>query len=154
MTPTEAGELLILMQASWPKLAPDDVGARLWVEDLCECDADSALKTFRWLRDHEQFPPSWAAFLERYRVEARPSISEQIAIEGPPVPVRRGNGTYEAAKAAQREARVMERIENRPHHPQPMVEHFDALTPMLSYEEVYDEEGNPRFSVNADGWPA
>jgi hypothetical protein len=137
MEPREAAELLALMRGSWPNFAQDEVADRLWLEDLVGLlDAKSAFTTFRWLRDHEDFPPSWAQFRERYDVDERPSISEQIAIEGPPEPCRYGNGQYEVIRAEQREAALMQRVLNRPEYPQPLKEHFDATTPMLSYDEA------------------
>jgi hypothetical protein len=51
MQSQEAGQLLVLMQATWPKIAADDVAARLWVEDLMGLDAAVAYTTFAEFRE-------------------------------------------------------------------------------------------------------
>lgn len=143
MTPNEAGRVLVMMQASWPQLAPDDISARLWVEDLIGCDHEASLKTFRRLRDTEDFPPSWAKFLATYDVASRPSIREQIALEGPvrrpTMSWREGQEYQESVREQQRESRVMERIKNRESF-DPDVAHYDATVPMKSYDEAYPAE--------------
>lgn len=83
MTPNEAGELLLLLQATWPRLAADDVAARLWVQDLTNCDRESAMAAFRGLRDSLDRAPSWATFKEAYvavrlqHTPGRRAISEE-----------------------------------------------------------------------------
>lgn len=67
MTPNEAGELLVLMQATWQNLAPDDLSARLWVNDLTQrCEHPVAMDAFLALRDSQDHAPSWATFLAAY----------------------------------------------------------------------------------------
>lgn len=93
MTPTEAGELLVLMQATWPRLAPDDVSSRLWVQDLTErCHRKIALEAFRGLRDSLDRAPTWALFWESYRDAAKRYQNDRPELEGPdvvkPDPVR------------------------------------------------------------------
>lgn len=72
MIPQEAGELLVLMQATWPRFAPDEVATRLWVSDLSErCNRGPAHDAFRALRDSEPHAPSWATFLAAYENAAK-----------------------------------------------------------------------------------
>lgn len=154
MEAREAAEILALMRGSWPNLAQDEVADRLWLEDLMGCDVEPALKTFRWLRDHVEFAPTWAVFRERYFVAARPSIKEQIALEPPKPPTSsmtwtKVRASRDAIRERQREERVMERIKNRPPFPA-ATKHsgLDPLTPMLTYEEVYESEPLPQPSVS------
>lgn len=67
----EAAELLALMRGTWPRLAPDEVADRLWLEDLMRCDKAVALDTFRGLRDHVDKTPTWATFRESYTAAIR-----------------------------------------------------------------------------------
>lgn len=80
MTPQEAGELLVLMQGSWPRLASDAVAARLWTEDLMRCDKACALEAFRMVRDFSDKTPSWSTFLESYRASVRRRGLERPAL--------------------------------------------------------------------------
>lgn len=67
----EAAQLLQLMRGTWPRLAPDEVADRLWLEDLAALDAKPAMEAFRSLRESEPRTPSWALFVEAYRAQAR-----------------------------------------------------------------------------------
>ncbi len=71
MEPRDAAEMLALMRGTWPRLAPDEVADRLWLEDLCRCDKTAALDAFRGLRDHYDKTPSWSVFREAYQSAVR-----------------------------------------------------------------------------------
>jgi hypothetical protein len=90
MQSQEAGQLLVLMQATWPKIAADDVAARLWVEDLMGLDAAVAYTTFRELRAACKYSPSFAEFREAYLAVYVRNPPERPAIEAeqwvPPTP--------------------------------------------------------------------
>lgn len=83
MIPAEAAELLALMRGTWPRLAPDEVADRLWLEDLMRCDREIALIAFRGLRDSCEHAPAWAKFKESYtaallqHTPGRRAISEE-----------------------------------------------------------------------------
>jgi hypothetical protein len=88
----EAGELLLLMQGTWPRLANDEIAAQLWINDLTErCHRKIALDAFRGLRDSLDRAPTWATFWEAYRDAAqrysndRPELEEGETIKPDPV---------------------------------------------------------------------
>lgn len=142
MEPREAAELLALMRGSWPRLAPDEVADRLWLEDLLPLDRDLAHKVWRRLRDQEQHTPSWALFRDVYEDRAQVGVLSRIAIEGPKstMSYQEVMASREAIKARQREGRVQSMIAERTTRPPdaPGADH-DPLTPMLGYDEVYGE---------------
>jgi len=153
VTPIEAAELLALMRATWPRLAQDEVADRLWLEDLVELDAEVAHKVWRRLRDREQRTPSWALFKETYDDRSQVG-SHHPELEGPrPKPITKEHyqkivAEREAALEARREERVMDRIHNRaPYPPVLRPGGFDATIPALTYDEVYDEDGNFRVEI-------
>lgn len=145
MEPREAAELIALMRGTWPKFAPDEVADRLWLEDLSELDAELAHSIWRKLRDTEEFAPSWALFRAAYYDRAQ-ATSRFRAIEPPSTPRSGLSWSESQAKraeivAAQREARVQERIASR--HERTETERsmpgVDPLAPMLTYAEVYEQ---------------
>ena len=83
MEPREAAELLALMRGTWPRLAPDEVADRLWLEDLMRCDKACALEAFRGLRDSYDKTPAWSVFRECYQAQVRRKGLSQPAISGP-----------------------------------------------------------------------
>lgn len=83
MQPREAAELLALMRGTWPRLAPDEVADRLWLEDLMRCDHAAALDTFRGLRDFVDKTPTWATFRESYQAALRRRGFDRPALNAP-----------------------------------------------------------------------
>lgn len=74
----EAAQLLQLMRGTWPRLAPDEIADRLWLEDLSKLEAKPAMEAFRSLRDSEPRTPSWALFREAYGAQDRRFAPREI----------------------------------------------------------------------------
>jgi hypothetical protein len=90
MTPEQAAQVLTLMRGTWPRLAPDEVADRLWLEDLMGLEQAIAIDTFRSLRDTETNTPSWATFRAAYTNQAKsgkhrpPALPEAETIKPDP----------------------------------------------------------------------
>lgn len=84
MTPREAGELVVRMQARWPGFCRDAVAITEWTNDLVPLRAEWAQMAYRRCVDSLDRPPSWAAFFETYRAQVVAHPVKRPAIEGPP----------------------------------------------------------------------
>src|SRR3954469_3815362 len=85
MTAIEAAELLALMRGTWPRLAPDEIADRLWLEDLMGCDRRAGLEAFRTLRASRDHVPSWAVFAEACQMHTRRLAPPTRELEAPSV---------------------------------------------------------------------
>lgn len=148
MQPREAAELLALMRGTWPRLAPDEVADRLWLEDLMRCEKSAALEAFRGLRDFNDKTPSWSVFRESYQAQVRRQGLDRAAIGAPDwEPPTEEQKARVHAVVADLKAMIREkkRILDGKAAPTKAVPHrgagtFDALAPMLTYTEVYEQE--------------
>ena len=145
MDPRNAAEILAYLRATWPRLAQDEVADRLWLEDLSGLGYETALKAFRYLRDNEKHTPSWAVFIEAYNAKIPSTFDRAIDAPKLPPPTEEQKETvHELVHALKehlsRRGTELDRPFRRP-DPRPS-SGFDPLTPMLSYDEVYDAQGN------------
>lgn len=169
MEPREAAELIVTMRATWERFAPDEIADQLWMEDLTGLDAEMSRRTWRYLRDHDEWAPSWTRFLAVYKdrepvwrrtLEAREALAAppRPALEaGPPQASWREAAAKRAAELARKrlarsQAVCAERSE-RPRQAAFGLTGIDPELPMLTYDEVYDDSGRPRFPWGPGGLP-
>ncbi len=146
MQPREAAELLTLMRGTWPTLARDEVANQLWLDDLVQLEQRSAVEAFRSLRNTQERAPAWALFREAYAAQARRFEPRRDEIEAPPEPRptdEQKQAVHDLVHALKDHLTGRKKVLD----PKPLArfdrQHsgFDALDPMLTYEELY--EGDP-----------
>lgn len=147
MEPREAAELLALMRGTWPRLAPDEVADRLWLEDLIRCDKACALEAFRGLRDHEPRTPSWASFRDAYEAQRRRKSFDRPALtaaaDEPPTAEQRARVHDLVADLTTMIATKKRALDGKPTS-RPATKSatggIDPLVPMASYGDVYGDD--------------
>lgn len=85
MTRKEAGAVLALMTAAWPRTPLSEPTAHVWIDVLGDVDADDGLAAARRLITADEYFPSIARYLEVVHAVIR-SIAAHTPPELPPPP--------------------------------------------------------------------